>query len=70
MHGGDHGTWNFAVVAGRAYTGDYSVVAVLRPLTPGKAYLRKSGSVSGGVFFVERQCCNPHAARFFVKIPV
>jgi hypothetical protein len=33
--GEDHGTRNFALAAWRAYTGDYSVMAVLGPLTPG-----------------------------------
>jgi hypothetical protein len=33
IRGEDHGTRNFALAAGRADTGDHSVVAVLRPLT-------------------------------------
>jgi hypothetical protein len=69
MHGGDYGTWNFAVVVGRAYPGDHSVVAVFRPLTLGQAYLRKSGSANRGAFFVEPHYSNPQA-RFFAKIPV
>ena len=48
--GDDHGTRNPALAARRADTGDHSVVAVLRPLTPA-AGAANPGSAAGGAFF-------------------
>jgi hypothetical protein len=71
--GGDHGTRNFALAAGRADTGDHFVVAVLRPLIAGYPHPNaRSGSADGGVyFFAEHRHWNlQDDARIFAKIPV
>jgi hypothetical protein len=48
IHGGDNGTRNFALAVGRADSGDYPVVVVLRPLKPGMfRFMLGSGSTNG-----------------------
>jgi hypothetical protein len=57
------------VVAGRADTGDYSVVAILRPLIvwlsiPAQIRLRRWRGLFCGA------SRNPREARFFAQIPI
>jgi hypothetical protein len=51
MRGGEHGTRNPALAAGRADPGDYSVVAVLRPLTSGDRVAANQAPLLAEPFF-------------------
>src|SRR3981081_2561862 len=51
MRGGEHGTRNPALAARRPDPGDYSIVAVLRPLTSGDRVAANQAPLSAGPFF-------------------